>query len=53
MTIDMKGLDKPCTCGSKKMAGACCRKNESCPCGSGNKAGECCTKTTETKTKKK
>lgn len=40
--LDMKGLDKACTCGSGKPAGNCCRKDEDCACGSGQKAGKCC-----------
>ena len=40
--IDTKGLNKPCACGSGKMAGNCCRKDEACFCGSGKKVSECC-----------
>ena len=42
MQMDMKGLDKPCDCGSLKLAGNCCRENEICPCGSGGKVSKCC-----------
>ena len=45
--MDMKGLDKACTCGSEKIAGNCCRKDETCPCGSGAKVSECCLKETK------
>ena len=48
MTMDKKGLDKECACGSKKLAGNCCRKNEECFCGSKKKVSECCMKETET-----
>jgi len=44
MIMDAKGLDKPCMCGSGKMAGVCCRKDELCSCESGKKAIECCSK---------
>ncbi len=44
MQLDMNGLDKPCTCGSGKLAGNCCRKDELCPCGSGLKVSVCCVK---------
>ncbi len=44
MVLDMKGLDKPCECGSGKLAGNCCRKDEPCPCGSEKKVSECCMK---------
>lgn len=44
MVMDMKGLDKPCTCGSGKLAAECCRKDEKCPCGSGEKVSNCCLK---------
>ncbi|HEX7724512.1 MAG TPA: hypothetical protein VF438_02120 [Candidatus Paceibacterota bacterium] len=44
MVMDTKGLDKPCTCGSGKPAGNCCRKDEKCYCGSGMKVSECCMK---------
>jgi len=42
VVMDMKGLDKPCTCGSGKLAGECCKKDEKCPCGSGKKVSDCC-----------
>ncbi|GEM_PF-1725568 len=41
MTLDMKGLKNPCTCGSGKLAGGCHRKDESCPCGSGEAVSTC------------
>ncbi len=44
MQLDMNGLDKECACGSGKLAGCCCRKDEACPCGSGLKVCECCVK---------
>jgi uncharacterized protein YchJ len=47
MTLDMKGLDQPCECGSGKLAGNCCRKDEPCPCGSGEKVSKCCMKDTQ------
>lgn len=47
LTLDMKGLDKACTCGSGKIAGHCCRKDEDCPCGSGDKVSDCCLKETK------
>lgn len=46
--MDMKNLDKPCTCNSKKLAGTCCRKDEKCPCGSGKVVSMCCVKKTDT-----
>jgi hypothetical protein len=50
MQLDLKGLNKECTCGSKKLAGFCCKKEEKCPCGSEKKAKDCCFKApTETK----
>lgn len=42
--MDLKGLNKDCDCGSKKLAGYCCKKNEACPCGSGKNASVCCFK---------
>ncbi len=42
VVLDMKGLDQPCKCSSKKLAGNCCRKEEGCPCGSGEKVSKCC-----------
>ncbi len=53
MIMDAKGLDKPCVCGSGKVAGACCRKDEPCPCESGKKAIECCSKILKTATNPK
>lgn len=44
VVINMKDLDKPCTCESGKKAGNCCRKDEPCPCGSGKKVSDCCLK---------
>ena len=49
--LDLKGLNQECACGSKKLAGYCCKKNEVCPCGSGKKACDCCFKE-EAKAKK-
>ena len=49
--MDMKGLDKPCGCGSGKVAGKCCRKGETCPCGSAKPASECCFRETPAVTK--
>jgi len=47
-------LVSPCTCGSGKMGGMCCGKEEAteiaeeaCPCGSGNKVKDCCMKRQE------
>jgi len=40
--MDMKELDVHCECGSKKLAGECCRKDEKCPCGSDKKVSTCC-----------
>jgi hypothetical protein len=51
MQLDLKDLNKPCDCGSGKLAGYCCKKNEICPCGSEKKAGDCCFKE-EVKAKK-
>ncbi len=48
MTLDMKGLDQACTCGSGKLAGNCCRQSETCPCGSGVAVNTCCLASTAT-----
>ncbi len=40
MTMDE--LKTPCTCGSGKMAGNCCKAGETCPCGSGKTVSTCC-----------
>ncbi len=52
MTLDMKDLDKPCKCGSGKLAGNCCRKDEQCPCGSGQVVSKCCLQSTHTDAEK-
>ncbi len=47
MQLDLKGLNNECLCGSKKLAGFCCKKEEKCPCGSEKKAQDCCFKVKE------
>ena len=42
MILDLKGLNKPCECGSNTVAGNCCRKDETCPCGSLKAFKDCC-----------
>ncbi len=44
MQLDLKELNKECPCGSKKLAGYCCKKDQLCPCGSEKKASNCCFK---------
>ena len=44
MTLDMKGLSESCPCGSGKLVGRCCQKDEACPCGSGEVVSKCCLK---------
>jgi len=40
--IDQSELSDPCPCGSKKLFGACCGKDNPCDCKSHWNAGECC-----------
>jgi len=35
-------FEKPCACGSGKMAGQCCSSGASCYCGSSKPVGQCC-----------
>lgn len=42
--MDVKGLDRECSCGSGKKSASCCKKDDPCACGSGEKAGKCCFK---------
>jgi len=43
----MDELKAPCTCGSGKMAGNCCKADEPCPCGSQKKVSQCCMASSE------